>query len=371
MGASCSTASCSTARRPTPATSATSSSSPTAAAAGAAPAAASRRKRRAWRSRRSPVGRPPSRRTRSCSAPAVSSGGRPASLCNMLDLDLVVVGGGVALGFRGDVLQRRPGGAEHRSRGCRTVGRRASRRPVSGTRAGSSAPGAVGIRGWRASRCGAKAARTEGDEVAMTKSEAPTAATSRTGAARAAGRVRAFPVSAAAVAARASRSRRGGRWRIGLLVIAAIFILPDCSAAAAAAATIYAGSRPGRKAASGGRRRVPDRDRADPVRSRQRCAGLLGPRATRVVRPASTRRPTWSSSTGRRHRAAAGASSQTGPFYCPADHLVYFDIEFLERAAGAVRRHRRSRRAVHRGPRVRPPRPERDRHNEQVQPGQQ
>jgi predicted metalloprotease len=24
------------------------------------------------------------------------------------------------------------------------------------------------------------------------------------------------------------------------------------------------------------------------------------------------------------------ASSQTGPFYCPADHLVYFDIDFLE-----------------------------------------
>ena len=40
-----------------------------------------------------------SRPTRSCVAPAGSSVAPSASLCNVLDLDLVVVGGGVALGF--------------------------------------------------------------------------------------------------------------------------------------------------------------------------------------------------------------------------------------------------------------------------------
>ena len=96
---SSSTASCSTARPATPATSATSSSSPTAAAAAAVRVAASRPRRRAPRSRRSPAGRRRSRRTRSCVAPAASSVAASASICTMLDLDLVVVGGGVALGF--------------------------------------------------------------------------------------------------------------------------------------------------------------------------------------------------------------------------------------------------------------------------------
>ena len=56
------------------------------------------------------------------------------------------------------------------------------------------------------------------------------------------------------------------------------------------------------------------------------------------------------------------ATSQIGPFYCPADGLVYFDLDFLAAAAEPVRRHRRPRRAVHRRPRVRPPRAERARH---------
>ena len=43
--------------------------------------------------------RRPSRPTRSCSAPAASSAAPSASVCNLLDLELVVVGGGVALGF--------------------------------------------------------------------------------------------------------------------------------------------------------------------------------------------------------------------------------------------------------------------------------
>ena len=56
------------------------------------------------------------------------------------------------------------------------------------------------------------------------------------------------------------------------------------------------------------------------------------------------------------------ASSQVGPFYCPADKQVYIDLGFFDELAVAVRRRGRPvRRGVRARARVRPPHPGSDR----------
>ena len=164
---------------------------------------------------------------------------------------------------------------------------------------------------------------------------APMAATSRTGGARAAGAGSVFPVSAEAVAARASRSRgkAGGGGLIGLLVIAAIIILPRLlGGGSGSQATSTPEAEQDQGGQGGGRRRVSVRDRADSVRRVQRRRQEYWVRQYPQSFPGAeyeaTEEMVWFD--GSVDTACRGTSSQTGPFYCPADRLVYLDIEFLE-----------------------------------------
>ena len=74
-----------------------------------------------------------------------------ASLCNLLDLELVVVGGGVALGFAATFFNA---AQEELSTSARLPYSRQAR--ITPTRLGDRAPligaGAVGIRGWSRDR---------------------------------------------------------------------------------------------------------------------------------------------------------------------------------------------------------------------------
>ena len=121
---SCSTVGCSTGGSATPGTSATSWSSPTAGRAPAAAGAAWRPRRRARPSPRSPADRRPRPPPEVVARTGTLVGRAVASVANLLDLDLAVVAGSVALGLRRAVLRGGPtGDARSRARLSFSAGR--------------------------------------------------------------------------------------------------------------------------------------------------------------------------------------------------------------------------------------------------------
>jgi predicted metalloprotease len=120
---------------------------------------------------------------------------------------------------------------------------------------------------------------------------------------------------------------KGGGGLIGLLVIAAVFILPKLLGGASGGSVAPAGDAGG--ATTGGDEEVCSSD------LEQQLCGATNDVAEYWIEqlPQSfgvdyqdTQTVFFSGATS---TGCGQASSQTGPFYCPADNLVYFDLDFL------------------------------------------
>ena len=66
-----------------------------------------------------------------------------------------------------------------------------------------------------------------------------------------------------------------------------------------------------------------------PLRRHDERAGLLDRRSARARSASQYQRTQTVFFSGATQTGCGPASSQTGPFYCPADQLVYFDLDFL------------------------------------------
>jgi predicted metalloprotease len=127
---------------------------------------------------------------------------------------------------------------------------------------------------------------------------------------------------------------KGGGGLIGLLLIAAMFFLPKLLGGATSTGVGQGSSDGAGEVTSGG-----DEEACSSDLERQIC-GATNDVADYWVEqlPISfgvdyveTNTVFFSGST---NTGCGTASSQTGPFYCPADNLVYFDLEFLTQLQG-------------------------------------
>ena len=252
-----------------------------------------------------------------------------ASLCNLLDLELVVVGGGVALGFAATFFNA---AQEELSTRCRLPYSRHAR--ITPTRLGDRGPligaGAVGVRGLRRdarSQC-RRSVRTYIDAVTKIRSRA------RAGSATVAGREAAGSASPAWAAAVAARLPHEGRRRADRPARAGRRDLPAAAARRRQPACLCTERRrrdgSERPVLRSARRRSSRSSAARPTTSR--CTGSASYPQAFGGQYEETFTEFFS---GAVNTGCGQATAQVGPFYCPADGLVYFDLEFLSNCSSS------------------------------------